>query len=130
MSDGGDGLVGRLDIVTARRRGCRRCPKDVKARIVAESLQPGARVADLARRYDLDAHHLSEWRRQARNGLLALPAELMPSISAVVTLVSETMAAPAEIVTIEIGADIVVKVPDDVSVDWVAALVGAMRGLA
>jgi len=49
----------------------------VKARIVAESLQPGTRVADVARRYDLAAHQLSDWRKQARNGLVTLHAELM-----------------------------------------------------
>ena len=49
-----------------------------------------------------------------------------PPISATVTQVSEAMAATAGIVTIEIGVDLVVKVPGDVSVDRVVALVGAM----
>lgn len=57
------GFSGLLDIVTARRRGCRRWPKDVTGRIVVESLQPGARVVDVARGYDLAAHHLSDWRK-------------------------------------------------------------------
>ncbi|EPE96996.1 transposase, partial [Rhizobium grahamii] len=79
MADGGDGFVGRSEVVEAGR-GNRRWPNDLKARIVAESLQPGVRVADVARLYDLAAHQLSDWRRQARQGLLALPAELMPTI--------------------------------------------------
>ena len=150
MADGGDGFVGRLDIVDPRR-GYRHWSTEMKARIVAESLHPGVRVVEVAQRYDLSANQLSYWRKQARDGRLILPAELMPSVpdaddcepafvplsiadepemSAAASLMPETMAATAGIVTIEIGADLVVKVPDDVSVDRVAALVGAMRGLA
>ena len=150
MVDGSDGFVGRLDIVDPRR-GYRYWSTDLKARIVAESLHPGARVVEVAQRYDLSANQLSYWRKQARDGHLILPAELMPSVPdaegcepafvalsiadepempAVTSLMPETVAATAGIVTIEIGADLVVKVPGDVSVSRVAALVGAIRGLA
>jgi len=36
----------------------------LKACIVAESFQPGARLVDVARRYDLATHHLSDWRKR------------------------------------------------------------------
>ncbi len=53
MADGGDGFVGRCEVVEPRRRGERRWSTEMKARIVAESLQPGARVVDVAARHDL-----------------------------------------------------------------------------
>ena len=75
-----DGFIGRYEVVEPRR-GNRRWPDDVKARIVAESLEPGVRVVDVARRHGVIANQLSDWRRQARQGLLALPAELMPAVA-------------------------------------------------
>lgn len=148
-----DGFVGRYEVVEPRR-GKRRWPEDVKARIVAESLKPGVRVCDVARRHDVVPHQLSFWRRQAREGNLALPFEAVPGLRSGLpesgdgepAFVPLTIAAePAgaanalsppvaealpSVLTLEIGADVVMRVPGDVPVERVAALVRALRGTA
>ncbi|MBL4587458.1 MAG: transposase, partial [Flavobacteriales bacterium] len=55
--------------------GCRTWPGDVKGRIVAETFEPGVRVADGARRHGMAAQHLSTWRRLAREGKIVVPVD-------------------------------------------------------
>jgi transposase len=70
----GAGFVGRVDFRRSRS-GNRLWSKELKGRIVRESLAPGARVADVARKYRICAQQLTQWRRQARTGRLALVAD-------------------------------------------------------
>jgi transposase len=63
-SDGGDTLR-RIEVITGT--GCRRrWDAETKARLVAESFEPGCSVSEVARRHDISASLLFLWRRQAR----------------------------------------------------------------
>lgn len=134
MADGGDGFGGRIAVV-GRTRGYRKWPEEVKARIVVESFRDGVRVVDVARRHGLLARQLSDWRRQARQGFLALPEDAVEGLEAafvplaVEPDVSTGANDPSGVVTIETG-DVVLRVPGDVSAARAAALVRALRGVA
>ncbi len=146
----GIGFAGQCEVAEPRR-GNRRWPDDVKARIVAESFQPGVRVVDVARRHDIIPHQLSDWRRLARQGKLVLPEDLMASVPSAETafnnpepafvplqiaLASPVEAAPSEAVqdracdalTVEIGSNVVVRIPAAADVARAAVLIRAMRG--
>ena len=63
------GCVSRMEVLEGPT-GRRTWPDDLKARIVAESFEPGVRVRDVARRHGLAPQHLSTWRGLARQGKL------------------------------------------------------------
>ena len=58
--------------VSATRRSRRRWSAEEKARVVRESLRPGKRVGEVARRYGISRWQLSTWRSLARQGKLAV----------------------------------------------------------
>jgi len=65
--DGGDDAVTsvrRIELITGTGRR-RRWSDDDKARIVVESLRPGANVSEVARRHGLSPQQLFGWRREA-----------------------------------------------------------------
>ena len=117
--------VSRIEVLDGPT-GRRRWPDDLKARIVAESFQPGARVCDVAAKYGLIARHLSGWRGQARKGELVVPVATAPTF---VPLVIEPLAdasADTGVIRVEIcGA--VLHVMPDCSPERVAALAAALR---
>lgn len=57
--------VRRLEMITGTGRR-RRWSEAEKARIVMESLEPGANVSEVARRHGVSPQQLFGWRRQAR----------------------------------------------------------------
>ena len=77
MFDGKDELKAehrRVEVLTGPGRR-RRWSAEDKARIVAEAMAPGAVVSEVARRWQLSSQQVFGWRREARAGLLALPAD-------------------------------------------------------
>ena len=85
----------RVEVLSGVERR-RQWSDDEKARIIEETLVPGARVAEVARRNAVSASLVFGWRRLARDGLLgrgvpalvpveivapALPAPTPPSVS-------------------------------------------------
>lgn len=66
-----DGFAGPLGF-RRTRSGRRRWSDAVKGRIVRESFERGACVRDVARRHGVTPQQLTGWRREAREGRLAL----------------------------------------------------------
>ena len=59
--------------VPRRADGKRNWPRELKARIVSETLIEGETVHAVAKRYELIPSTVSDWRRMARQGKLVLP---------------------------------------------------------
>jgi len=81
-----NGFAGRLEVIEGPT-GRRQRTQAEKARIVAESLMPGIRVADVARKYGATRWQVYDWRRRLRQQeRLALPesAGAAPAFAAVV----------------------------------------------
>jgi transposase len=60
-----------MEIITVVERR-RRWRAEDKLRVLAEAAQPGARTSEVARRHDISSGLLWYWRRQLRQGRLAV----------------------------------------------------------
>jgi transposase len=88
-----------LEIISGVERRRRRWSDADKLRIVAEADEPGAKVAEVARRHEISRSILWTWRKQARAGRLTMsdPPGFLPvvvdAVSAMDTAASEPSAA-------------------------------------
>jgi transposase len=68
--------VSRLEVIEGPS-GRRRRTKAERARIAAESLMPGMKVVDVARRHGTTRWQVYDWRRKLRTGQLAVSESVM-----------------------------------------------------
>ena len=125
------GFVGRLEVRTDHS-GRRSWPAELKGRIVRESMAPGATVNAVARRHGLAPQQLTTWRRLARQGWLALPADRDDDwgtpFAALVVTEDPPPAGPGSVEgPIEIVAGtVVVRVPATTSAARIAEIAAAL----
>ena len=118
--------VRRLEVINGAL-GRRRWDGEAKARIVAESLAPGVVVSAVARRHDLRPQQLFAWRRQARQGRLALPAEDLAFVPVVAAAEAPPASArPAGLIGIALGT-MIVRVPPEVDGRLLAKVLRAVQ---
>jgi transposase len=121
ISDDAKGGYRRIELLMGPDRR-RRWSAEEKARIVAETLAPGARVADVARRWQLCSQQIFTWRRQARTDRTTMAVD--PTASAVpsfVPIITETAAlSPTPSVT---------AVPPTIEVKLAGAVVRVASGM-
>lgn len=102
----------------------RRWSAAAKGRIVAESLAPGANVAEVARRHEIIPQQLYAWRREL------CEREEMTFVPAVIDAKADPPRTPAMCsdaeVLIEIG-DVRIRVPDVATADHVERVLLAVR---
>ena len=118
----------------ATGRSRRRWSAEEKARVVRESLRPGERVGEVARRYGISRWQLSTWRSLAREGKLAgassaeaVDVEPQPAFAAL-EVDSATGPGPMGSVVIE-SREVTVRVDGAIDASRVVEIASALRGL-
>ncbi|WP_245779310.1 IS66-like element accessory protein TnpA [Albimonas pacifica] len=102
---------------------------EAKGRIVLESHAAGVRVVDVARRHGVAPQQVTTWRREARQGKLALPVE---DDAGFALLALEDASPPpsraAPGAAIEIEQDgVTIRLPADAAPERIAAVAVALR---
>lgn len=75
-----DDRLRRIEVITGCERRRRWAPEE-KAKITAESLEPGANVSAVARRNGVSIGLLHYWRRCARDGATQGPLQFVPVVA-------------------------------------------------
>ena len=102
--------VRRVEVITGTGRR-RRWSVDDKARIIAETLAPGAVTSEVARRHGMSPQQIFGWRREAKRRS-GSGASCAPGFAPVVLETPATRAPPAGRTVIEIiVGSVVARVP-------------------
>jgi transposase len=97
--DGSTGVgVSRLEVIEGPS-GRRRRTKAQRARIAAESMMPGVKVADVARKHGTTRWQIYDWRKQMRKGNLVLPESVAALPIFAELVVDDTATAAPQTVT-------------------------------
>jgi len=130
-----DVATSRLEVITETGRR-RWFSNDDKARIVEETLVPGAVVSDVARRHGLTPQQVFTWRRQARQPRTAKADEprFVPAVvdAPAVAVARERNArrckAKPDLGSIEIEVDgITIRASRGADTEMIAAIVHALK---
>jgi transposase-like protein len=116
----------RVQVITGVERR-RRHSEQEKAKILAETLEPGSSVLGVARRHGLSPSLLYCWRKTAQSSAF-LP--LVPSSNASCAVVgTSSLAAQAENETVKawIGNDVILEFSDSIAPHRLAAIISAIR---
>ena len=122
--------VRRLEVINGDV-GRRKRSTERKGEIVAESMQPGIVVSEVARRHNLTPQQLFAWRHDAKQGRLALPEEAISFVPVVAAAddagSSAHPPAPAtRQIEIRLGAA-VIKAPEDVQAKHLTKVLRAVK---
>jgi transposase len=94
VSDDAKGIgYRRIEVLTGPGRR-RRWSDDDKAKVVAETLEPGAVVAEVARRWQICPQQVFTWRREMRAGIRA-SLDFVPVVVGTATSKPEAAITPA-----------------------------------
>jgi transposase len=123
-----NGFAGRLEVIEGPA-GRRQRTQAEKARIVAESLMPGVRVAEVARKYGATRWQIYDWRKRLRReGRLALPESVgaTPAFAAVVVEDTRERQAAAACIEIVVG-DVVIRAEPGVDEEHLSRVIRIAR---
>ncbi len=132
LQDQVNGFAGRVEVIEGPS-GRRSWPDDVKARIVRESLEPGATVSEVARRHRISPQHLTLWRRAARQGRLSVSVgydEKVGDASFVPLAIDTDRREPVSLVNDRIVIELngmVLKLPAQTAASRIAEIVFALE---
>ena len=125
VSDDAKGGYRRVEVLTGPGRR-RKWSDDEKARIVAETLEPGAVVAEVARRRQVCPQQIFTWRREMRSALSA-PSGFVPILAEAPAVAP----GPSPPMSIEVKlAGAVLRISPGTDPDLLTAVLRAIRSSA
>ena len=132
VNDDAKGGFRRIEILTGPGRR-RRWSAGEKARIVEETLAPGARVSEVARRWQVCPQQVFAWRHAARRDVATMPRETTSQPAAgfvpIITETASPAASASPVIEVKL-AGAVVRVASGMDATMLTAVLRAVRASA